>query len=74
MDRETFAIYHNNNDCTFDDLAITGIATATKFMNGWGLKFLDDDNDALAGYAPGQPAEILHPGADKLIEVGSDIA
>jgi len=40
LDRESFAIYHNNHDGTFDDQAIpTGIAKATKFMSGWGLKF-----------------------------------
>jgi enediyne biosynthesis protein E4 len=46
LDRESFAIYQNNHDGTFDDLAVpTGIAKATKFMSGWGLKFLDYDND-----------------------------
>jgi hypothetical protein len=46
IDRENFAIYQNNHDNTFDDLAIpTGIAKATKFMSGWGLKFFDYDND-----------------------------
>ena len=46
LDRENFAIYHNNHDSTFDDQAIpTGIAKATKFMSGWGLKFFDYDND-----------------------------
>jgi enediyne biosynthesis protein E4 len=46
IDRENFAIYQNNRDNTFDDLAIpTGIAKATKFMSGWGLKFFDYDND-----------------------------
>jgi len=46
LDRENFAIYRNNHDNTFDDLAIpTGIAKATKFMSGWGLKFFDYDND-----------------------------
>jgi enediyne biosynthesis protein E4 len=46
IDRENFAIYQNNRDNTFDDLAIpTGIAKSTKFMSGWGLKFFDYDND-----------------------------
>jgi hypothetical protein len=46
IDREDFAIYKNNHDGTFDDMAIpTGIAKATKFMSGWGLKFFDYDND-----------------------------
>jgi len=46
LDREMFAIYKNNHDETFDDLALpTGIGRATKFMSGWGLKFFDYDND-----------------------------
>jgi hypothetical protein len=46
IDRENFAIYQNNRDGTFDDLAIPmGIAKATKFVSGWGLKFFDYDND-----------------------------
>jgi hypothetical protein len=46
LDREDFAIYRNNHDGTFDDLAIpTGIAKATRAMSGWGLKFFDYDND-----------------------------
>jgi len=46
IDREMFAIYRNNHDGTFDDLALTtGIGKATKFMSGWGLKFFDYDND-----------------------------
>jgi hypothetical protein len=46
LDREDFAIYQNNHDGTFDDQAVlTGIAKATKFMSGWGLKFFDYDND-----------------------------
>jgi hypothetical protein len=46
LDREMFAIYKNNHDETFDDQASpTGIAKATKYMSGWGLKFFDYDND-----------------------------
>src|SRR5436309_826959 len=46
LDREMFAIYKNNHDETFDDIALpTGIGKATKFMSGWGLKFFDYDND-----------------------------
>ena len=46
LDREMFAIYKNNHDETFDDLALpSGIGKATKFMSGWGLKFFDYDND-----------------------------
>ncbi len=46
LDREMFAIYKNNHDETFDDVALpTGIGKTTKFMSGWGLKFVDYDND-----------------------------
>jgi hypothetical protein len=46
LDREMYAIYKNNHNETFDDLALsTGIGKASKFMSGWGLKFLDYDND-----------------------------
>jgi hypothetical protein len=46
LDREMFALYKNNHDETFDDVALpTGIGKATKFMSGWGLKFFDYDND-----------------------------
>jgi hypothetical protein len=46
LDRELFALYKNIHDETFDDVALpTGIGKATRFMSGWGLKFLDYDND-----------------------------
>src|ERR1700747_538672 len=66
IDREDFAIYQNNRDNTFDDLAIpTGIAKATKFMSGWGLKFFDYDNDGdldlfLANGNPDDLMGLLH--------------
>jgi enediyne biosynthesis protein E4 len=66
LDREMFAIYKNNHDETFDDLALpTGIGKATKFMSGWGLKFFDYDNDGnldlfLANGNPDDLIESLH--------------
>src|SRR5713101_3441956 len=46
LDRELFALYENNHDEAFDDLALpSGIGKATRFMSGWGLKFFDYDND-----------------------------
>jgi hypothetical protein len=46
IDHEAYSLYQNNHDETFDDVAAaTGIATATKLMSGWGLKFFDYDND-----------------------------
>jgi enediyne biosynthesis protein E4 len=46
IDEEIFALYRNNKDETFDDVAMpTGIGLATRWMSGWGLKFFDYDND-----------------------------
>jgi enediyne biosynthesis protein E4 len=66
LDREMFAIYKNNHDETFDDLALpTGIGKATKFTSGWGLKFFDYDNDGnldlfLANGNPDDLIESIH--------------
>jgi enediyne biosynthesis protein E4 len=66
LDREDFAIYRNNHDGTFDDLAIPmGIAKATRTMSGWGLKFFDYDNDGnldllLANGNPDDLIKALH--------------
>jgi hypothetical protein len=46
LNHEFYAFYQNRHDETFDDIAAqSGIATATKLMSGWGLKFVDYDND-----------------------------
>ncbi|MGB8115584.1 MAG: CRTAC1 family protein [Candidatus Sulfotelmatobacter sp.] len=46
IDHEAYALYQNNHDETFDNIAAaTGIASATRLMSGWGLKFFDYDND-----------------------------
>jgi len=46
VDHEMFSLYRNRHDETFDDLApATGIASATRLLSGWGLKFFDYDND-----------------------------
>ncbi len=46
IDQEIFSLYKNNGDGTFDDVAVEqGIGLATRWMSGWGLKFLDYDND-----------------------------
>jgi enediyne biosynthesis protein E4 len=46
LDHEFYGFYQNRHDETFDDIAApSGIANATKLMSGWGLKFLDYDND-----------------------------
>ncbi len=46
IDHESYSLYRNNGDESFDDMAIpSGIAAATRFLSGWGLKFFDFDND-----------------------------
>jgi len=46
VDHETFSLYHNNRDETFNDVAPrSGIAASTKMLSGWGVKFFDYDND-----------------------------
>jgi enediyne biosynthesis protein E4 len=46
VDQEMYAIYKNNHDLTFEDLAgPMGLARTTRLMSGWGLKFFDYDND-----------------------------
>src|SRR5437660_261244 len=46
VDHESFALFHNNKDETFTDVAIrTGIDAWTSRLSGWGLKFFDYDND-----------------------------
>ncbi|HUO34365.1 MAG TPA: CRTAC1 family protein [Candidatus Acidoferrum sp.] len=46
VDHEMYSLYHNNKDGSFTDMAqATGIASTTRLMSGWGLKFFDYDND-----------------------------
>jgi hypothetical protein len=46
LNEEIFSLYQNNHDETFDDRSMQlGIGMATRFMSGWGLKFLDFDNN-----------------------------
>jgi len=46
VDQEMYSLYHNNKDESFADVAVpSGIGSATHLMSGWGLKFLDYDND-----------------------------
>lgn len=44
IDQEFFSLYHNQKDLTFTDEP-GEIAPATQLLSGWGLKFLDYDND-----------------------------
>ncbi|MGH9511282.1 MAG: CRTAC1 family protein [Terriglobales bacterium] len=46
IDEEIFSLYRNNRDGTFDDQAMRlGVGMATRWMSGWGMKFIDYDND-----------------------------
>lgn len=46
LNHELDGFYQNRHDETFDDIAApSGIANATRLMSGWGVKFLDYDND-----------------------------
>jgi enediyne biosynthesis protein E4 len=61
LDRERFSLYRNNKDETFDeDSSHNGIAMATQFMSGFGLKFIDYDNDGDPDlfFADGEPDDL----------------
>jgi hypothetical protein len=66
IDHEMYSLYQNNGDETFDDQAGTsGIASATRLMSGWGLKFFDYDNDGsldlfLANGNPDDLIQVFH--------------
>jgi hypothetical protein len=46
LDHEFYSPYQNKHDETFEDKATSmGVAKATEFMSGWGVKFFDYDND-----------------------------
>ena len=46
VDQEMYSIYHNNQDLTFDDLAVPmGLGQTPRLLSGWGVKFFDYDND-----------------------------
>jgi hypothetical protein len=46
VDEEMFSLYHNNHDETFNDQSLSnGIGMTVRTMSGWGVKFLDYDND-----------------------------
>jgi enediyne biosynthesis protein E4 len=46
VDHEKYSLYRNQHNLTFDDQAMrNGIGQSTLLMSGWGLKFVDFDND-----------------------------
>jgi enediyne biosynthesis protein E4 len=70
IDHEMYSLYRNNHDETFDDRAAqTGIASATRLMSGWGLKFFDYDNDGnldlfLSNGNPDDLIQVYHKDVD----------
>jgi hypothetical protein len=62
VDQEMFSIYKNNKGEYFSDLAHpNGVAEATRFLSGWGLKFFDFDNDSYLDLilASGHPDDMI---------------
>src|SRR5579871_3792366 len=46
IDTQTHSLYRNIGQEMFDDLNLkTGVSQSTRMMSGWGLQFLDYDND-----------------------------
>jgi enediyne biosynthesis protein E4 len=46
VDHEMYSLYHNDRNEVFTDVANpNGIGAVTRMMSGWGLKFVDYDND-----------------------------
>jgi hypothetical protein len=70
IDHEMYSLYQNNRDETFDDQAgAQGIASATRLMSGWGLKFFDYDNDGnldlfLSNGNPDDLIQVYHKDVD----------
>jgi hypothetical protein len=70
IDHEMYSLYQNNHDQSFDDVAgATGIASATRLMSGWGLKFFDYDNDGdldlfLSNGNPDDLIQVYHKDVD----------
>jgi enediyne biosynthesis protein E4 len=70
IDHEMYSLYRNNHDETFDDQAGKyGIASSTRLMSGWGLKFFDYDNDGnldlfLSNGNPDDLIQVYHKDVD----------
>jgi hypothetical protein len=46
IDEEIFSLYRNNKNRTFTDVAMdTDLGLATRWLSGWGMRFMDYDND-----------------------------
>ncbi|HEY2933156.1 MAG TPA: CRTAC1 family protein [Acidobacteriota bacterium] len=62
VDQEIFSLYRNNRDQSFTDTAhLHDVAEATRLLSGWGLKFLDFDNDGATDLflANGHPDDMI---------------
>lgn len=62
VDQEMFSLYENNKNETFIDAAHRHtVATATRLLSGWGLRFFDYDNDGLTDLllANGHPDDMI---------------
>jgi hypothetical protein len=62
VDHEFYSIYINDKDETFHDAAQKeGVASDTRLMSGWGLKYFDYDNDGLVDLllANGHPDDMI---------------
>ncbi len=62
VDQEMFSLYKNNQNETFTDVAHkNSVAQATRLLSGWGLKFLDYDNDGALDLilANGHPDDMI---------------
>jgi hypothetical protein len=62
VDQEKFSLYRNQGNGTFRDVAhANGVAQSTRLLSGWGLKFLDYDNDGAVDLilANGHPDDMI---------------
>jgi enediyne biosynthesis protein E4 len=62
VDQEMFSLYRNSGKEFFTDVAAAnGVAQATRQLSGWGVKFLDYDNDGLPDLilANGHPDDMI---------------
>jgi enediyne biosynthesis protein E4 len=62
VDQEMFSLYRNDGNEFFSDVAApNAVAQATRLFSGWGLKFLDYDNDGAVDLflANGHPDDMI---------------